>query len=135
MNIANLLHKYFEGQTSRKEELLLRQYFTQREIPAQWECYRPLFAYLDEERDINKHSRFMGKNRKYIYYTVGSIAACLFLAINMLYNGTGFSEHKNYVIIDGHRYTDEYLIREKASDAFEDVAFDEPDSFSLLFNE
>ncbi len=43
MNIEDLLHKYFEGKTSRKEELQLRKYFTQENIPFERERYRPLF--------------------------------------------------------------------------------------------
>jgi hypothetical protein len=135
MNIEDLLHKYFEGKTSRKEELQLRKYFTQENIPFERERYRPLFSYFVEESKSSTPSLYIGRHRKKILYTIGSIAACAFLAISIFYQERGFCDYKNYVIIDGQLYTNEYLIREKAQSAFKDVSFDEPDTFNLLFND
>lgn len=46
--LDNLLHRYFEGQTSAEEERRLRAFFASGEVPPQWAVYRPLFAYFDE---------------------------------------------------------------------------------------
>lgn len=64
MNIEDLLHKYFEGKTSRKEELQLRKYFTQENIPFERERYRPLFSYFVEESKSSTPSLYIGRHRK-----------------------------------------------------------------------
>lgn len=46
--LDNLLHRYFEGETSAEEERRLRAFFASGEVPAKWAAYRPLFAYFDE---------------------------------------------------------------------------------------
>lgn len=50
--LDNLLDRYFEGETSAEEERRLRNLFVSGEIPAEWEVYRPLFAYWDEAREL-----------------------------------------------------------------------------------
>ena len=48
-NIEDLLEKYFEGQTSAKEEATLRRFFTSGDVPENLAMYKPLFAYFDDE--------------------------------------------------------------------------------------
>jgi hypothetical protein len=49
--IEKLLNKYLEGETSIKEEAVLRTYFTQRpRIPETWIPYRQFFGYCKEAK-------------------------------------------------------------------------------------
>ena len=49
--IEKLLGKYLEGETSLKEEAVLRTYFTQKsQIPEAWFPYRQFFGYCKEAK-------------------------------------------------------------------------------------
>ena len=49
--IEKLLNKYLEGETSLKEEAVLRTYFTQEStIPEAWIPYRQFFGYCKEAK-------------------------------------------------------------------------------------
>ncbi len=47
--INQLLERYWNGETSLEEEKILRTFFSQVDIPADLEQYRPLFIYAQEE--------------------------------------------------------------------------------------
>jgi len=51
-DMEHLLEKYFDGQTSLREEEVLRQYFATNEIPPHLLCYRELFGYISSERSM-----------------------------------------------------------------------------------
>ena len=49
--IEKLLNKYLEGETSLKDEAVLRTYFTQESrIPEAWIPYRQFFGYCKEAK-------------------------------------------------------------------------------------
>ena len=59
MKIEELLNKYFEGLTTCEEERRLRHYFTrEKNLPHEWEIYRPLFTCLEEEAEAFHYRRF-----------------------------------------------------------------------------
>ena len=45
-NIEKLLEKYFDAETTVDEEMLLKKYFSQPDIPDHLKQYTPLFVYL-----------------------------------------------------------------------------------------
>ena len=47
--INQLLERYWNGETSLEEEKILRTFFSQTDIPADLEQYRPFFVYTQEE--------------------------------------------------------------------------------------
>ncbi len=51
--IEILLEKYFEGNTSIREEKTLRDYFQGNDIPLHLRDYKPLFTYLAQEQMID----------------------------------------------------------------------------------
>ena len=55
--IQSLLDRYMEGTTTLEEEDILHQYFTQGDVPAEWEDYRQLFAEIDSMRPAEKPKR------------------------------------------------------------------------------
>lgn len=47
--INQLLERYWKGETSLKEEEILRSFFSQEDVPADLQQYQPIFAYEREE--------------------------------------------------------------------------------------
>lgn len=47
--ISQLLDRYWRGETSLEEEDILRAFFSQNDVPAELQVYRPLFCYEAEE--------------------------------------------------------------------------------------
>ena len=47
--IEQLVERYFNAETSLKEEQILRSFFSQEDIPAEMQQWAPLFAYKDED--------------------------------------------------------------------------------------
>jgi len=56
--IKALLEKYWEGQTSLTEEQMLKEYFQQKELPAEWQSYAPLFQMLHAEKKQGTSAEF-----------------------------------------------------------------------------
>ncbi len=56
--MEQLLEKYFEGETSLKEESRLRDYFQHEDVPEALRPYQPLFQHLEEERAHELSSDF-----------------------------------------------------------------------------
>lgn len=52
-NIAQLLEKYWEGETSLQEEATLKQYFNQEKVAEELQQYQPLFQFFKEEQDMS----------------------------------------------------------------------------------
>ncbi|MDZ4707365.1 MAG: hypothetical protein SH818_03095 [Saprospiraceae bacterium] len=50
--IKQLLDKYWNSESSLEEEKALAAYFNQPEIDQEFEVYRPLFNYFDEQRQL-----------------------------------------------------------------------------------
>ncbi|MDD5860965.1 MAG: pyruvate ferredoxin oxidoreductase [Prevotella sp.] len=51
--INQLMDRYFDGQTTLEEEEILRAFFSQEDVPAEFQPYRSLFAYLAEEPKVD----------------------------------------------------------------------------------
>ncbi|MDD4514555.1 hypothetical protein [Massilibacteroides sp.] len=126
MRIEELLEKYFEGETSSIEEGEIRRYFASKDIPSHLSAYKPLFAYIDEERAIiPNHPSPIRKNKRIVTYLLSGVAAAslLILGIRSIYtsNKTRYCA-ENYVMINGRCYTDIHKIRNMALDALREVA-------------
>ncbi len=50
--IEQLMERYWAAETSLEEENILRTFFSQQDLPAQLEQYRPLFACLQQEANV-----------------------------------------------------------------------------------
>lgn len=128
MDIENLLHKYFEGETSAGEEKQIRNYFSSaEEIPPDLMVYKPMFAYFDEE--ISKQEQ-KTKQKKFVWkrsftYLVSGIAATILLIVG-IGNQVRMKDPclclENYVVINGRCYTDMETIRSLAFEALQEVA-------------
>lgn len=144
MKINELLNKYFDGDTTCEEERKLRRFFTEEEVPEDLQIYRPLFVCLNQEvkahhleqTDTGKKKligrKYLFKHRRWLYM-VGGAAASIALFIGSLQLFPVSAAPENYVIIDGKRYTDEALIKEKAMEALQNVHLTDEDVNNLLF--
>ena len=48
--IKGILDRYWEGETSLKEEQLLKTYFNSNQVAKELESFRPLFVYYKEQK-------------------------------------------------------------------------------------
>ena len=89
--IAELLNRYFEGETSIEEERELRAFFrTTQILPTQWEDYLAIFGYFDSERAIVSNratSAIAPKHRvrRITWLSTAAAAAAACVAFAVLY--------------------------------------------------
>lgn len=136
MDMDELLNKYFDGETSCEEERLIRRYFSEEKVPEHLLCYKPMFAYFDEEISKEKTVHKIVPRKRTIMYAISGIAACAIIAIAT----NAFLHHnrtntENYVMIDGKICTDEAVVKAYAKASFDDVATSQEEVFSELFND
>lgn len=64
--IEDLINRYFEGATTTHEERLLKDFFQQEEVPAQFAKYTALFCELQEQSTISLPADFDERLRRHI---------------------------------------------------------------------
>ncbi|MDR1938759.1 MAG: hypothetical protein LBQ73_09740 [Tannerellaceae bacterium] len=144
MNIDDLLTKYFEGETTADEERQLRSFFASGRAPQHLAAYKPMFAYFDEE--IGKRqaaARASSLRRRRLYGLAAGVAAAalLLLGIRQAFFSSGTEDpclcSANYVVINGHCYTDMQKAHSLAFEALREVATPDDDFFpgSALFDD
>lgn len=83
VNIEKLVEKYFEGETSLKEEAELRQYFTTHQVPVHLEAYQDLFGYFEQkQKELYTKPIVVSKKTKVPYKWL-SVAASVALLISI----------------------------------------------------
>ncbi|MGC9151447.1 MAG: hypothetical protein ACP5F6_06790 [Microbacter sp.] len=114
-NLENLLQKYFDGETSLKEEEQLKNAFLTHSIPTSMERYRYLFegfeALRSETMPSNGFEKYMSSKLAHKHHTlvyhliVWSSAAIvtLFLSFGTIYY---LQRQNNYMIVNGQRIND-----------------------------
>lgn len=65
-HIEDLLEAYFEGNTNLQEENKLRKYFSAENVATTLEIYKPLFAYISEERGAML--RKLSTEEEFVFY-------------------------------------------------------------------
>lgn len=136
-DVKQLLDKYFEGNTSCKEERQLRGFFAKKDIPENLSKYRPIFAYIDEESSrISMTIKSCKQHKLRLHYTWSAVAACIIIVLGIAgYNDLIRQDKSNYVIINGEKYTDVRMAKQQAQKAFEEVSFSKEDINDLLPND
>jgi hypothetical protein len=136
MEIDDLLHKYFEGETTAEEEKALRDFFRSEEVPGRLADCKPLFAYFDEE--IRKSQNTTGKVqpgiRRRLYWAAAVAASVIFTlgvwqTYTVLVRPASCLSSSGYVIIDGRCYADVEKARTMAMEALLNVATSAEDFF------
>lgn len=83
-NIEKLLNRYDDGETSLREEKLLREYFANEDVPEHLMSYKLMFAFSAKQADVkfkDKPKTSSAKN----WYTWTSIAAILIVALGIFF--------------------------------------------------
>ena len=113
--IKILLDKYFEGHTSLEEEDQLKQYFQGEQVDPSFAAFRPLFQYLDTERQASLSPSFekqlldqireekKPKERR-IYIYMARIAAVAILIRGVVILFPRQTQTNGAVIIDWEQY-------------------------------
>ena len=86
-NVEKLLEKYFEGETTLKEEQELRQYFLNDQVAPHLKQYESLFQYFTNDSKTHSAKEFVPTKTlktKRNYKWVG-VAASIALAIGVFY--------------------------------------------------
>lgn len=137
MKIDELLNKYFDGETSCEEEMQIRRYFSEERVPEHLLCYKPMFAYFDEEIKGETSSKRIIPRKKLIMYVLSGIAACaiVIITMNTFMNSSPTPQTDNYAIINGKYYTDEATIKAYAEASLKNVSTSQDEVFSELFND
>ncbi len=76
--IHSLLTKFMDGTTTLEEEDILNQYFTQGNVPAEWEEYRLLFAELEGMKPQKHRKRWIG-------WSAAAVVVTAVLSVAMLW--------------------------------------------------
>jgi hypothetical protein len=86
-HIQDLLDKYFEGETSLKEEKELRNFFRKTALlPEEWQSHKQMFAFFEAERLKTMPSKENDQRKKNIIWLVVtgiSIAASLLILLTI----------------------------------------------------
>jgi hypothetical protein len=124
--VKELLDRYFEGNTSCKEEQLLRRFFTSEHVPEDLSVYKPIFVCLNEDslRATAKQKTHQRK-RFFIHLAEGAIAASILITLGIAGYNSFTRQDTDYVIINGEKSTDIRLAKQQASKTFADVSFSE----------
>jgi hypothetical protein len=87
-NIANIIEKYFDGNTTLVEEQILKDYFSKDIVAPQLEIYKPIFNYIVSEKKQQSTTHFAPKSiKKRSNWMALSAAVCLFsLGMLWVYN-------------------------------------------------
>lgn len=84
--IEILLERYFEGETTLQEEKELKAYFSSSEVAPQLECYKPMFANFQKQKEVQftKALPLQPRKRNYVKW-IGVAASLVALFGTLLY--------------------------------------------------
>ena len=95
-SIEKLLEKYENGETSLKEEQVLKNYFTSDTVAPHLEMYKPMFEYFL----VNKQEQFTKdvplKTKRIFNYKWISVAAIAVLMLGFYFNEPIVSSYEEY---------------------------------------
>lgn len=84
--IEKLIEKYLEAETSLEEEIFLKKYFSENEVPPHLEAYRKLFSYFSNNSlDVSSKPIALPKNRSLISWLAVAAIAVLFVSVFSIY--------------------------------------------------
>jgi len=109
-----LLEKYYEGMTTVAEEKHLHDFLSQENLPACFDADKALLGYFAKQKTKKK--------APVIQFVRWASVAAVFLAF-ILTTGYLYSQsNSSYVYINGERYTDISVIKDKAIASIKEIA-------------
>jgi hypothetical protein len=121
-NIEELINRFFDGQSSNKEERELYAFFSGENIPEHLLSFKPVFAYFEtgineefKQPKIMQVSKYQLNNRKILLW-VGGIAASLLLLLSIRFFYAFDTQNLDpyegsYIIRNGIKITDPEIVR------------------------
>ena len=103
----HLIEKYYDGETSGTEEVLLQDFLRQEDLPARFEPERALFGYIAEEKSRRTHLVLPTQNLRLRLNPIvkwSFAAAILIFGVFILGNRIQ-AQNRNIAYIDGIRCT------------------------------
>lgn len=96
-NIEKLLEKYLDGNTSIKEECLLKEYFSTNHVPDHLQEYKTMFSFFSSAKEeqyqkqiiVPHKSLFQRKNFKWL-----SAAAAVLLLFSVYLGNEQYNKHQ-----------------------------------------
>ena len=80
--IEKLIEKYLEAETTLKEEQILKNYFSNNEVPSHLESYKKMFAYFDSSSlDVSEKRISLPKNKSIISWLAVAAIAVFFVSV------------------------------------------------------
>lgn len=104
-----LIEKYFDGNTTLKEEQRLIKYFQNKNIPKHLEIYRPIFMFFLSETKRKHRIKYLFTNFKNKGIAVAAACLIMFFGIKLFFNNHTVFE-TSIAYIDGKKYTDKNII-------------------------
>lgn len=106
-NIDILIEKYENGETTLKEEQLLKDYFSQEHIAPHLEMYKPMFQYFSETKkeqftkDVPLQSKRNKASSFYKWISVAAVAVLMFgVYIKFSNPDTGYTDEELYALTE-----------------------------------
>ncbi|MCL6294456.1 hypothetical protein [Jejuia spongiicola] len=95
-NIENLLEKYENGETSLKEEQVLKNYFSSDTVAPHLEMYKPMFAYFlgNQQEQFTKDVPL--KTKRIFNYKWLSVAAVAVLMLGVYFKDPVAASYNEY---------------------------------------
>jgi hypothetical protein len=92
--IEKLIEKYLEAETTLEEEMFLKKYFSENEVPSHLEEYKKLFSYFtNNSLDRSSRTISLPRNRSIISWLAVAAIAVLFVSIFSI-NQNNLNERK-----------------------------------------
>jgi hypothetical protein len=131
-----LLERFFEGQTSIKEEQELYRFFMRDEIPAALARYKPLIKYFESglADEVQPETR-TPKKKQWIVWSGIAASILLMLCLSFYFFTAKQSPDPlegSYIIRNGVRITDLNLIRPELETAIQKVMLQEQEMEQLI---
>ena len=137
--IKELIEKYYAGNSSDEDDLVLRNYFSEHNIFDELKPYQPIFAYISEERKL-LNKRNMQKNKPFFrskfmrYGLAAMISAGIILTIGLFKTPKQIDNQctGTFVIINGICYNNIELVKKYAVEAIDQITSLNHDIYDAL---
>ncbi|MCK9627291.1 MAG: hypothetical protein M0R37_01705 [Bacteroidales bacterium] len=116
VNIEKLLEKYFNGDTSVKEESILTSYFNSSKVDPELERYKVMFRYFESEKNsMRSLKRGIVVNFRKMSLPLASVAAAAILLVMLLLpDGRAYR-----LVVGGNKINNQELAMQIASEQLE----------------
>ena len=143
--IEKQIERFFSGETTASDEKELYAFFSNNEIPEEWQKYRPVFAFFEENLteelksqnpDLLPLPQTASHKKRFFWYSIAAavIALALISGIQFFNKPTVNGNEENFVMVNGEKITDPEIIEYGVNVALLQYVLEEIEFNSLLRN-